>query len=177
MVEHWVKTGEIAERQGPFSERQLKQLADSGQLLPEHLVSLDDGTSWNIARQFPGLEFSSLVLELEESPEGEPQATSQKPDKYHAITSLVMGILSIVLTPTWIFCCACFPVIPGCAIGGIIIGITGLKKVKEGTGGGRGMALAGMICGIVGMSLFVISIAGAFFVGFLSERGVFDQWR
>ena len=44
-------------------------------------------------------------------------------------------------------------------ITGIVLGSIALKRVKRGQGEGRGMALAGMICGIVGAALFVLAVA------------------
>ena len=59
------------------------------------------------------------------------------------------------------------------ALTAIITGILGLKKVKEGTGGGKGMAMAGMICGIVAIVLGILwlVVAVVFGVGvpFLQE--------
>jgi DNA-directed RNA polymerase subunit RPC12/RpoP len=55
------------------------------------------------------------------------------------VASLVLGILSI---PT--FCIVITPLLA------IIFGIIGLNQVKGSGGGGRGMAIAGIICGVVG---------------------------
>jgi len=68
MAEFHVKTSEAAEKQGPFTKHQVKQLAESGQLAPDHLLSIDNGNSWNEARRFSGLEFAPPVLQLEDSP-------------------------------------------------------------------------------------------------------------
>ncbi len=51
-----------------------------------------------------------------------------------AIASMVLGIVSVL--------CCCFP-FPG--IIGLILGIVALVKVNEGTGGGKGMAIAGVV--------------------------------
>ena len=72
MSDFWIKTAESAQHQGPFSGRQIKQLATTGQLKPDHLVSSDDCATWNPARQFGNLDFGALVLETEESPEVSP---------------------------------------------------------------------------------------------------------
>jgi len=52
-----------------------------------------------------------------------------------AITSLVMGL------------CLCIPVVTG--LGGIIFGVIGLKKTKDPRIGGKGLAIAGLVLGIV----------------------------
>jgi len=72
LSDFWIKTAESAQHQGPFSGRQIKQLATTGQLKPDHLVSSDDCATWNPARQFGNLDFGALVLETEESPEVSP---------------------------------------------------------------------------------------------------------
>ena len=61
-----VKIGQTGKVQGPFSGRQLKQLAESGQLQPEHLVSSDKGSVWQPANRFSSLSFGALVLEQPE---------------------------------------------------------------------------------------------------------------
>lgn len=63
MAEFYVRTSLKGKAQGPFSGRQLKQLAESGQLQPEHLISPDGGTSWHEANTFSGLGFAATVVE------------------------------------------------------------------------------------------------------------------
>ena len=63
-----VKISLAGKVQGPFSGRQLKQLAESGQLQPEHLVSSDKGSIWQPANRFSSLRFGALVLEQPEPP-------------------------------------------------------------------------------------------------------------
>jgi hypothetical protein len=66
-----------------------------------------------------------------------------------AIIALVLGIVSIPLV-----CCYGIGLLPGAA--GIILGILGMKKAKELGGSGKGMALAGAICGGVGAAISVV---------------------
>lgn len=81
----------------------------------------------------------------------------QMPSTGLAVTSLVLGIVAIVSN------CCCQLVGGSLGIAAIITGFIALNKVKDGTGGGRGMAMAGLICGIVavvlGIGLFVLSLA------------------
>jgi len=91
-------------------------------------------------------------------------APGQSPSNGLAITSMVLGILSLVFNSCCSLLC-CFFTLLGAALGiaAIITGFIALNKVKDGTGGGRGMAMAGLICGIVallmGIGLYVLSFA------------------
>ena len=64
MAEFQIKTSENGKVQGPFSSGQLKKLAEQGKLLPKHLVSSDQGASWNAASRFPALESQEPELQL-----------------------------------------------------------------------------------------------------------------
>jgi len=70
-----------------------------------------------------------------------------------AITSLILGIVGV----TGAFCCVIFGLAGPAAI---ITGVAGMKKADESMGrvGGRGMAQAGLILGIVGTVFFAISL-------------------
>jgi hypothetical protein len=70
-----------------------------------------------------------------------------------AIASMVLGIVSLVLFCVW------YISIP-CAIVAVVLGFVARGKFKRGEGGGGGMAMAGLICGIIGLSLAVLLIAG-----------------
>ena len=75
------------------------------------------------------------------------QATPQKGGKGFSITSMVLGIVSI---------CLAFSVFLGlaCGIVGLVFGAFALCTRKN----GRGMALAGFICSIVGISIPLLTI-------------------
>tara|TARA_B100000686_G_scaffold351000_1_gene448495 strand:+ start:29 stop:1726 length:1698 start_codon:yes stop_codon:yes gene_type:complete len=72
MSDFWIKTTESGQQQGPFAARQVKQLATTGQLKPDHLVSSDNCATWISAGKFANLEFGALVLEPEVGPEVSP---------------------------------------------------------------------------------------------------------
>lgn len=79
---------------------------------------------------------------------------NDKPNKSqngYAIASLVLGILSIV--------CCCSPYISA-AMG--VISIVFFVIDKKNTGKANGMAIAGLICGIFGLFMAVISIIVSF---------------
>lgn len=69
-----------------------------------------------------------------------------------AVASLVLGIVGIVTD------CCCWPVGATLGIAAIITGFLALNQVKEGTGGGKGMATAGLICGIAAIALGILSL-------------------
>ena len=80
----------------------------------------------------------------------QPQQPMQPDDKKGlAITSLVLGIVSVLL------CCTLW--IGGiCGIAGLITGIMGMKSTT-----GKGMAIGGVICSVVGiLAALVILILG-----------------
>jgi hypothetical protein len=70
-----------------------------------------------------------------------------------AIASLVLGIVSVLS-----FCGMHIGVIVGlpCAILAIVFGILARQKIERGEAGGRGMALAGIICGSIHIALLII---------------------
>lgn len=69
--------------------------------------------------------------------------TVEQGSKGFSITSMVLGIISIVLFCIW------YLSIP-CAILAIIFGIVGIKK------GGKGMGIAGLILGIVAIIILTV---------------------
>lgn len=74
-----------------------------------------------------------------------------KPRMGKAITSLVLGLSSVFLCFCW------FLTIP-MAIVGIILSVLAQRDVKRGTGGGNGMAIAGLVLGIVGVIFSIVAI-------------------
>jgi len=69
-----------------------------------------------------------------------------------AIASMVLGIISIPLVCFW------YISIP-CAILAIIFGVVGRSAAKKGAPRG-GMATAGLVCGLIGLLLYILVIAG-----------------
>jgi hypothetical protein len=57
-----------------------------------------------------------------------------------AVTSLVMGLL------------LCIPAVTG--LGGVIFGVLGLKKTKDPRVGGKGLAIAGLVLGLVNLAFW-----------------------
>lgn len=83
----------------------------------------------------------------------------QTESKGMAIASMVLGIVSLVL---FCFVYVCVP----CGIISIILGGITLAKKKA----GKGMAIAGVVCSIIGIAVYVIlTIIGA---SILSSAGL-----
>ena len=73
-----------------------------------------------------------------------------------AVASLVLGIVGIASN------CCCTLLGGALGIAAIITGFLALSQVKAGTAGGKGMAMAGLICGVaalvLGIGLLILSI-------------------
>lgn len=98
--------------------------------------------------------------QLHVNPNPQPPINNSK-----AITAMVLGILSLLV-----------PFV-GIVLGiiAIILGLKAMKEVPPNTpGGARGMALTGLICGIVGLTIYalylIISVLlGAVFMNIFGE--------
>lgn len=85
-----------------------------------------------------------------------------------AIGALICGILSLL--------CSWIPVVGFVlSVAAIVLGIIEVKRIGRGEGSakGKGMALAGIILGAVGIVFGIIWIA---VVGILSFAGIFSDW-
>ncbi|MGW0603648.1 DUF4190 domain-containing protein [Streptomyces sp. NPDC002644] len=101
-----------------------------------------------------------------------PQVTPQwagmppQPSNGMGVTALVLGICSLVFICFWVL---------GVVLGvlAIIFGAVGLQKVKRGEATNKGMAMAGLVCGICGIALPVtlIVVVGAS-VGLMGAGGL-----
>ena len=79
-------------------------------------------------------------------PSNQPQQSSGL-----AVASLVLGIISLVLFCVW------YVSIP-CAIIAIVMGAIAKGKAARGEAGGKGMATAGLVCGIIAIIIDVIVV-------------------
>ena len=87
-----------------------------------------------------------------------------------AIGSLVSGVIGVMLT----FMCVCGgPIAPGGYFGNlsmgtvavlvaVVLGLIALSQIKAGKGSGRGLAIGGIICGILVPLLLLVVIASYF---------------
>jgi uncharacterized membrane protein HdeD (DUF308 family) len=71
-----------------------------------------------------------------------------------AVGALVCGIFSIPGA------CCCYSSVPF-GIAAIVMGIIAMQKAKNSpmTHGGRGMAIAGLVCGIIGFTMTFVLVA------------------
>lgn len=80
-------------------------------------------------------------------------------------TALGTGIASIVFS----LCCGCFSIPLG--ISAVTFGFLALSEIKRNKMAGKGMAIAGIVCGFVSILLFVLILVLQIF------SGGFDQFR
>jgi hypothetical protein len=87
-----------------------------------------------------------------------------------AIGSLVAGLFSLLIVTTC-FCCGPFALIGSAtSVIAIILGLIALSQIKVGNGTGRGLAISGIICGL--LSLLVLIAFVSWF--FLTAKQNFD---
>lgn len=91
-------------------------------------------------------------------------AIAAPPASGMAIASLVLGIVSLL--SVCLFHLGAIVGLP-CAIMAIVFGVLAKPKINTGESGGRGMALAGIICGSIYLALVVlVVIAAVVFIAF-----------
>ncbi len=139
---------------GPVTADTLRQWIAERRANGQTLICLDGTTDWKTLASFP--EFSDALnnafgAAASTGTTGAPQviARAEEPKKGLAITSLVLGILSV----------ACLMFITG--IPAVITGIMALNRTsrKPGEYGGRGLAIAGIALGAAGILLTLVSLA------------------
>lgn len=91
-----------------------------------------------------------------QQPYGQPQ-----PSKGLAVTSLVLGLIALLLS--WLV----FPAVLGLIA--VVLGFVAVAKASKGTAGGRGMAIGGIITGV--LSMIVAGLILAATVWFFNEVG------
>ena len=145
---------------GPFSEAQVAEMLRSGKLGHEDLAWAPDMPDWKPLSSFSIFQTQSNQLPPPISGISNAPSAVVKKNEPLSIWSLVLGIISLV----------------GCAFGGFLAGIPavicghiGLSRIKRLPSlGGRGMAIAGLITGYLGIlslpiaaSLALPAITGA----------------
>jgi hypothetical protein len=151
MAQEWFYS-EQGNQVGPISGAQLKAMADSGQIGRQTLVWKEGMSEWAPASRVNGLFASAEhapapAVATYRTAAPVPRYRPQEPEQQSsntAISGMVLGILSIP--------CACVPLIGfPVAVVGIIFSSLALKS------SGRSMAIAGLICSLIGIVLTVIS--------------------
>lgn len=152
--------GSPAGQSGPVDERYLREMIASGQLAPETLLWREGMKDWARLDSLP--EFSSAPL----APYGQPSPgypggypgyyNPAPPTSGLAIASMVCGILALVTC----YVHAVFG-IPAVICGHMALNSIRISPVPM---AGRGMAIAGLVTGYLGILFSVCTVIGFVFV-------------
>jgi len=142
------------EQLGPFSEAQVAEMLRSGHLALEDLAWSSGMAEWQPLSSFPNLQSHTSPLPPPIPETRDAPSVVIKKNEPLSIWALVLGIISVL----------------GCTVGGFVVGIPavicghcGLSRIKRNPSlGGRGMAIAGLITGYVGILSLPILAALAF---------------
>ena len=155
---------------GPKPDSEVREWIAEGRLNTQSQIREQSDPNWRALEDFP--EFANYLFGATPStPTPSAPAIQQHQQPYPqygyqeqsttngmAITGMVMGILSILS----IYPCCGIPF----NILGIIFSSIGLKQIKSNQHqGGRGMAIAGLICSIISLVLLVVFIGLGIAVG------------
>lgn len=89
---------------------------------------------------------------------GEQPTGGEQPRNGQGLAAMIVGIISLPLA-----CCGIFGVIAG--VVAVVLGALGKKKAEQGEATNRGQALAGLICGAIGIVLAIILTIVTFTTG------------
>lgn len=131
---------------GPVSLEQLRQWLSEGRVNQETRVLPEGGADWKKVSELP--EFAAPGTPQPLSPPGfQSMAAAPRRMNGFAITGLILGIISLVAC----FCCAGIPF----NVLGIVFSAVALAQIKNRPDefSGKGIALAGLICSILGLIL------------------------
>jgi hypothetical protein len=161
--------GEGDTRTGPVGRRQLVDLYDRGEITADTPVWSKGMADW-----VPFAD-AGLVARPRPAPASQPESVTGtdgpalRPGVGYGITSMVCGILSLLTS--------CLSLIPYAGV--VFLGmqvILGIVAICFGAAGlktqGRGMAIAGLVTGIIGVALFVLLL-----VIVLVFVGTFAEWE
>ena len=135
---------------GPFSEAQVAEMLRSGKLGHEDLAWAPDMPDWTPLSSFSIFQTQSNQFPPPISGTSTAPSAVLKKNEPLSIWALVLGIISLV----------------GCSVGGFLVSIPavicghiGLSRIKRQPSlGGRGMAIAGLITGYLGIVFPFIAI-------------------
>jgi hypothetical protein len=174
--DRWYYIGADENRTGPIGRRELIDLYDAGQIGSDTAVWTKGMAEW-VSFADAGLIRSPgpARLQLEQKPSDAGGTRQLTPGMGYGITSMVLGILSVLssfLTPARI-------------VGVYVLGfqlILGVLAICFAAAGwrtqARAMAIAGLVTGIIGVSLFVLMLVLALvIIGHLAMWGPqSDPW-
>ncbi len=139
---------------GQVSGDQLRQWLTEGRVNANTQVLPEGGTGWSTLRALP--EFSALVAggstpQPIRSLPGQLGGMPFRKNNPFAVTGLILGIFSVTFG---LCCCYGLPF----NLLGIIFSLIGLAQIQKqpDTYSGRGLAIAGLICSIVSLTLAAV---------------------
>ncbi|MFD0560287.1 DUF4190 domain-containing protein [Stackebrandtia endophytica] len=93
------------------------------------------------------------------------QHVAAGPQNGLGVAALVLGIIAVVLSP------CCYMAFTGpTGILAVVFGSIGVQKANRGEATNRGVAMAGLICGIVGLALGLLMVLSIFVWGIWDAR-------
>lgn len=141
---------------GPVDLEQIKQWIQDGRAGAQTKVQPEGATEWQTISEVPQLAqllepAASNVTPPAFSPTSGVVTSGQRTNPM-ALTGMIMGILSLVI----VCCCYGLPF----NLLGIVFSLIGLSQIKASpeTEGGKGLALAGLICSIASIAAGIILI-------------------
>jgi GYF domain 2/Domain of unknown function (DUF4190) len=155
--------GSSAGQHGPVEENELRAMIASGGVGPQTLVWRDGMSDWMPLQNVP--EFGIQQQQQQQQPVSPYQAPYSGPPGYYpgapptqnglAIASMVCGIVG--------YATCCFVGILG--IPAVICGHIAISQINNSPVpvGGRGMAIAGLILGYIGILITLGSVVSSFF--------------
>lgn len=169
--------GKSGQQYGPVDESTLRARIATGEVGRSDLIWCEGMPSWLPLREMPEFFEAAAPPPMPTSSDGPVGGPVDSSSPYAppvsglmggyqgsgpplprtnglAIASLVCGILSLV---TFCFCGGLFLGLPA-----VICGHMSLNQIKAGNGQqeGRGMAVAGLICGYIGLGIFLLMLLG-----------------
>lgn len=156
---HWYY-GDNGQQNGPFDEEGIRQAISAGRLTPYTMVWREGMAGWMPLMQVPELSGGPAV------PGYSGQAPSQYAVPYGAMPGATSGlaIASMVCGICCLFMCYFAGI---CGLAAVICGHMALGRISQSPVpvGGRGMAIAGLILGYLGILIsvaFIVMMVFAF---------------
>jgi hypothetical protein len=147
---------------GPVHVGELRRMAAGGEINPYTQVWTKGMANWVAAHQVPELGFGPQTAASVDTVSGQPPKQGRQillqPSVFQPSRTSGLAIASLVLGIIWI-----------CGLGSLlatIFGAVALSQISRSRGQleGKGMAIAGLVLGVLGLSLFALP----FFTSFLA---------
>lgn len=136
---------------GPVSTEDVQRWIADHRLYGNSLARAEAGTEWKPLSQFP--EFAAALLAA--SPIASPYAASMPVQQSNSMAALGLGLSCLSL-----ICCGCGPI----SILGIVFSCVGLAQAnRDPAQTGRGLAMAGIVIGIIALLETILGFAFGFF--------------